>query len=520
MVKELLGKNTTQRMFPIAFLSSDIPNHFSCVSWAETTLIVLFEAFNPVMLGTQTPVLSNKVVRDIPYWGRTNQQDAWLRANSRPLAHFILDAGRQTKDIDSSLRDFKLKDRYLGLNWAVPLTDATSYETNTWIQTTIPATKNEDGIEEKPMWSFRTTPKRLTERQRVWLFTGRPNTRPTALRLQLPTDGTSLKAGSVVNVVVEIMCNENDKHRYPYVQIPSIGPFDCWTEALRLGIRMEYQDDHGRWQSRYVKNDLHEMLTARMQPSEIAALGDEVKHIEVTWHHAIKIITTLLGWRWQPDNALSRQVWPPFISKRRTMDFDFFNQRLVVGEGPVVEKQLPRLLTLDQTANLIENQFGTGVTIGVLPDSILMQPNYYPSHQLQRQKCDLCYMASWRSDRGEAGGRGRALSSLCLERRVVQTEGGGGLLQCPFSAALGRYCTFTARVEERDDVGDLVYVPREHYPVTSTPCPPNFAQYLEMQENSKEQPVERDGGHDTEKISMAPALRMTRSIKEKLPIFL
>ena len=27
-------------------------------------------------------------------------------------------------------------------------------------------------------------------------------------------------------------------------------------------------------------------------------------------------------------------------------------------------------------------------------------------------------------------------------------------------------------------------------------------------------------GNDTEKISMAPALRMTRSIKEKLPIFL
>jgi hypothetical protein len=33
------------------------------------------------------------------------------------------------------------------MNWEVPPTDGTSFETNTWIQTKIPATKDEQGIE-------------------------------------------------------------------------------------------------------------------------------------------------------------------------------------------------------------------------------------------------------------------------------------------------------------------------------------------------------------------------------------
>jgi len=124
-------------------------------------------------------------------------------------------------------------------------TDATSFDTNTWIQTTIPAMKDDKGIEEKEMWSFRTTPMRLTDSGRVFLFTGRPNSRPSALQLRIPTDGNCLKPDSIVNIVMEMMCDENTKHRQSYVQIPSIGPFDCWTEVLRLGIRVEYQNGHG-----------------------------------------------------------------------------------------------------------------------------------------------------------------------------------------------------------------------------------------------------------------------------------
>jgi len=129
-----------------------------------------------------------------------------------------------------------------------------------------------------------------------------------------------------------------------------------------------------------------------MQSSETAALGEGVQHIKVTWHHAMKIIATLLNWRWQPDNAMSSQIWAFFVTKRRTMNFDFFNQRLVIGNVPVVDKQLPKLLTLDQTSDLTEKKFGLGVTIGLLPDPILMQPDYFPRDQLPRQKCDLCYI--------------------------------------------------------------------------------------------------------------------------------
>lgn len=84
--------------------------------------------------------------------------------------------------------------------------------------------KDEKEIEEKKMWSFRTTPMRLADSVRVFLFAGRPDSRPSALQLQTPTYSNCLKPDSIVSIAAETICDDNTKHRQPYVQIPSIGP--------------------------------------------------------------------------------------------------------------------------------------------------------------------------------------------------------------------------------------------------------------------------------------------------------
>ncbi|KAF5634635.1 hypothetical protein F52700_5828 [Fusarium sp. NRRL 52700] len=167
------------------------------------------------------------------------------------------------------------------------------------------------------------------------------------------------------------------------------------------------------------------------------------------------------------------------------MEFDFFNQRLIIGDTQIVNKPCPRLLTLDETSDLIEKKFGSAVSIGMIPDVILVNPELGQQGRLPRQKCDLCYtLPSVR------------ISQRCMERKALKTVRGLGVFQCPFSAALGRYCTFTDKVEDREDVGDLVYLQRDFYPVQRTMSPPNLFQYLEMEEVSAEEAIENEDGQD------------------------
>ncbi|KAG5814641.1 hypothetical protein H9Q74_004279 [Fusarium xylarioides] len=387
-------------------------------------------------------------------------------------------SNHSVKDANPYLKPFNLRDRFIGLNWAVPLGGGLWHDAHLWIRTPSPAEDRKPAV-----WSFRTSPKRLTVENRIALFYGRGRTYPAKFRPIVPVEGTSLGPGSFVNVVVEITTDPDIKHPNPFVKFPIVGPFDCWNDASRLGIRVEFQDK-GQWKTRYLKADYLAMMSTRVFNMDISDFGEEIHQIELGWLHVMKIMAALLNWQWQPVNALSQRVWNSYVCRVRTMEFDFFNQRLIIGDTQIVNKPCPKLLTLDETSDLIEKKFGSGVSIGMIPDVILVNPELGPkSNAIPRQKCDLCYMLP-------AG----VLSRRCLEREALKTVRGLGVFQCPFSAALGRYCTFTDKVEDREDVGDLVYLPRDFYPVQLTMSPPNLFQYLEMEEMSAEDAIENEDG--------------------------
>ncbi|KAF4989132.1 hypothetical protein FGRMN_9317 [Fusarium graminum] len=479
MARRLIAEGATHRLFPITFISDDIPNANVHCAWAETILISTFESFNPVMLGWRNHSPSKVVLENIPDWGRSAQQDGYLRTYTRPCALMILEIASQIKNSDSSLQKLKIRGPFTGLNWCVPLAEGLMHEANMWIGTKIPS------VDDMPaMWSFRTQPKRLTARRGVGILYGsRKNSQPVRLRRIMPVEEGRLVPGSIINVVLEIMIDAEIKHPYSYLQLPAIGPLDCWSEAFRLAIRIEFEDE-GKWYSKYLTQASVIPFSSRYKNSkqpDDPAYG--INNIDVDWIHAIKTVSALLNWRWQPDNALSRRVWSPYVTRTRTMEFDFFNQQLVIGTLPITDKQCPRVLTLDETSDLIEAEFGLDVNIGHLPSPILVQDPEGGNAAAKRNKCDLCYVA-----------KNMKLSRRCLERAAVTTVDGIELLQCPLSVLLGRYCTFTDGIEHREDLRGLVFQQQSLHPTYSIDPPPNMFQYLEIRESTAGEAVEDEEG--------------------------
>jgi hypothetical protein len=290
VARQKLKDGATHRLIPIAFL----PGHMSDVKlfegWAETILTVLFNSFSPIMLNSKQQSTSNELPPDeLAQLSQSLKRDPYLQTCGAPLGRFLLNVAGRIKNSDSSLKGFVSNERFTGLNWSVPLSEGVFYEANLWIRSTI-----HGGGNKPAMWEFRTHPRRLTKERFVFIFHGRTNTLPVRFRPVVPAELTSLVAGSLVNVVIEITINPNDKHPYAYARMPTVGPFDCWNEASRLAVRFEFEDEQG-WHTQYLKQEKVQLFSARIKSSS-SELGDEVNHIDLGWVHSIKMLAALLNW--------------------------------------------------------------------------------------------------------------------------------------------------------------------------------------------------------------------------------
>ncbi|KAF9762346.1 hypothetical protein IL306_003444 [Fusarium sp. DS 682] len=480
MGRRRLRKGARHRLFPIAFLPKTMPNSNLFRSWGETILVVLFESFNPLMLHKAgSPMLASD---DIPQWGQSLERDSLLQICGSPLANMLRSVASGIKSAEASLTKLCLQDHATGFNWSVPLVEGIVNEASLWIRTTTPG---DVSTASPAMWTFRTHPRRVMVDKRIGVLGGFGNdTQPPKFRPFIPFEGTNLGPGSLVNIVIEITIDPGTRHPSPFVQLPKFGPFDYWEEAFRIVMRIEFEEG-GIWKTRYLKQESLTTFGAKIKSMKASDFGEELNHLELGWLHCIKAIAALLNWRWQPsDNALAQRVWVPYCCRLRLIEFDFFKQNLLVSDAEPAIKQHPLPLTLDETADLIEDNFGPDVHIGCLPDNVLIQT---PGVGV-RHKCDLCWVA----------GTSVLVPKQCkTQRRVVKTINGVDLVQCPLSAAMGRYCTFTERIETREDLRDLVYRRPVNYEVKIIEPPPNVFQYLEMREKLNEEAVPAgDDGDD------------------------
>ncbi|PNP84695.1 hypothetical protein FNYG_01789 [Fusarium nygamai] len=166
---------------------------------------------------------------------------------------------------------------------------------------------------------------------------------------KVPREGTPLNDGSAIHLIVKITIDPDVEHPHSYLQHPRVRPFDSWGQALRVGIRIEFKDEGGDWQTRYLSTARHYPILSLYKLLEVEDLGDELNHMDLSWLHCMKTLATLLNWRWKPEDNpvkenLTQAVWTPYRIRLLSIDFDFHNQRLVLDEPQPVEMQCPRLL--------------------------------------------------------------------------------------------------------------------------------------------------------------------------------
>ncbi|CVL10551.1 uncharacterized protein FPRN_12855 [Fusarium proliferatum] len=487
--RKILKKGGSVRMYPITFIQRGSKDHSVLWSWAELALMVLFESFNPYMLSIDTynRMIDNNDDHDI---GLANEREAFHKTWSAPLAKRFLDVGKRVKNSRPTLQKFVIREPFIGCNWAVPILERSFVDANLWVRTTM---LEENG--QAQMYQFRTHPKRVQKDRQIIVFIGKRSkeapTVPRALKLPLSQDlFPYARPGSIVNVVIEIMADPSAKHPYPYVEIPSVGPLNSWTQAMRVGFRIEFLDNDGLWKARYLRPiQVYSPFTTCITALKKTDYGDHaafIECLEVNWLHCMKTLATLLQWKWQPQNSmLAKRIFIPYNGRVRHYDFDFMKQQIILSDPEQLEMSLPKLRTLDQTSDLIETTFGHDVHIGYFPGPELLLSE---DGKATRKRCDLCHVGH-----AKHGGAGSIQSAKKCEHQVIATEEGRDLVQCKFSAALGRYCTFTAGIEHKQDqYYELTYHSRLPFEQHTIPEPANAGQFLEQIEDDDAAPPEDD----------------------------
>ncbi|KAF4953814.1 hypothetical protein FSARC_12298 [Fusarium sarcochroum] len=99
--------------------------------------------------------------------------------------------------------------------------------------------------------------------------------------------------------------------------VPQMGrgsPFGRLTGPPGSGISIEFEDDEGKWKTRYLKQEAFSVFPAKIKLMKPSDFGDELNHLELGWLHAIEILAALLNWRWPSENVLSKRVGFPTVA--------------------------------------------------------------------------------------------------------------------------------------------------------------------------------------------------------------
>ncbi|KAF7547605.1 hypothetical protein G7046_g8956 [Stylonectria norvegica] len=469
--RRIIEAGGTVRMFPITYIPQSMPKHSETWALVELALILMWGSFNPGMLNIDknSPQEGGPCIEANLSPARETFHKIW----SAPLAKRFLDI-RQEISARPNLRPFEPKDKYAGCNWSIPVLERTFIGANLWVQTT---TMSSD-MATPAMWQFRTHARKLKKNREILVMIGHRNKDGTQVQVprqfyvnmpqkQFP----SLQGGSVIGIVIEIMVDQDARHPQAYLEIPETGPFDCYKLAARVGIRAEWLDTDGTWKAQYLKNAMLQPFSA-LKSLPVEQHGEHAAYlacVEVGWLHCIKLQATLLRWRWlDPQSMLAKRVFRPYNGRVRRFDYDFLGQRIVLSEPPMTSRRLPRLLTLQETTNAIEEEFGHDVNFGYMPSKMRYTVN---GSKKFRTKCDLCYMYA-----------DVDLVRSCRAKSVIGTRNGYELMQCKFSAMLNRYCTFTRHVEEGTQFHGLTFHVRAPYPEHLVAEPSNAMQILEARD--------------------------------------
>lgn len=395
IAKKFTAKGAEYFMFPIFFLPESTRNYHLTCAWLEMGMICLFETFNPHMLAFESfedtkPQHTSGSTAALESRDEEIHADAvrdiYRKVSSSPLANRLLTVTRRVKS-QPAFQSFQLQQQLEGCNWALPILENIHFETNVWIQTAV---LGKDGNPLK--FIFTTSPRRVNGDRRVQLFHSKPghnpaHFRPTLSKEQFP----EIQPGSLVNVVLEVMAHDKP-HPYPYIDVPVVGPIDCWSQASRLAIRIEFQDQEGNWATKWLlqTSPFYPLKSYIKDAVDWEAAGEITQHMDISWLHCMKILSGLFCWEWAEDSILTSNLLRPYTCVVRQWQMDFVHQRIILRSPEKQIKPVPRLLSCDDTTDRIEEIFGYEVNIGLFPGKELVWKN---GTRMSRERYDLCQVS-------------------------------------------------------------------------------------------------------------------------------
>ena len=136
-----------------------------------------------------------------------------------------------------------------GLNWSMPITEM-RFEKQTWIMTRIPGRV---ANYRRVAFISKEENKRNQGRKVIW----QKNTvgkGDSNVAFYIPQNEPGPANGTKVHVVVEIRL-DNQSCGVPWSRQPTVGPWSDCFDATQVAMRIEWQDEHGRWVFKHLQSD-------------------------------------------------------------------------------------------------------------------------------------------------------------------------------------------------------------------------------------------------------------------------
>lgn len=412
--------------------------------WAEQLMIALAKSYNAKLLN-----MPNTIAATAQLWSVKLAEEIVDTVDSICTQPQFRSFGRETPS---------------GLNWGSPIMAKSVVEPSLWIGTSLPdrhVFKSTSKKVRQDVTLYKTKSKgdsEATEKTSEYIFValGR-HERGRQIFITIPREW-GLEPGDKVVANIEIMKDEHAIHPHAWALMPTIGPFDKWHHGNRLAIRLEwFKDDKIRTVFAHAGQSFRFYKKKDLSDANYDGDYSITRHMPVVWSLAMQLLATLLGWEWDyqgpQSQILNTRRIEPWPARVKMAKFDFQDQAIRVTPQGKFKMAAPRLLTMDDTAQLLLDEYGKDLVVGI-PHENLFKGNWMtnPGRQRPAKCCDLCDFLGLDFSRSNKDPdyvrkfRPGASSDLkCVTKEVRKLPGGETLHSCQRCELLCRYCTFSSR---------------------------------------------------------------------------
>lgn len=391
-----------QKMYVLCNIDGDGQQQRRQRTAAEQLFICLFETYHPCVLDPTkllTSADADQTVEDADTSLEAAQQLYHHKRHAALLQYFERCTRSKSgwKGAISRQQGFGAAK---GLNWSSPLAEVVNMSDKVlWLKTTYP-----------DMEVYRRSPLKVNKhpssgyliccriQKHHYKAGGGKRDHTDALEVFFPKGFTEPAEGTEVQTIIEIM-NNGQCHPVPFARLAGVGPWPDWDQANRIGIKVEWRDEHGAWKHKYCQHtyggDRSDLKGVRTEsPGEVRAYGKALGLL----HYFKREVWPMVAW---PESFGTAEV--------KEVKYDHLEQKIKIVDTPKTNRSIapPHKLSVQtmaqqlQAASNYPNLGPTkiGGTFGVFPNGA--QPR-------NPATCDACHLANIKpircKEKSNAGG--------------------------------------------------------------------------------------------------------------------